>query len=220
MNNFLEEYINTPSPSGYEVILGGQKVWINQVKQFCNKVDIDDYGNAYAYYNKYDIIKRTVLIDAHCDEIGFFVFDITDNGFIKIGCLGGSDITIAPSSRVNIWTDNGKVSGIFGHPAIHVHKREFKAEKEKMFIDVGAIDKKAVEDMGITIGNPITMVDGYMELGDYYCGRSLDDKIGGFINASILEKLYADKTILPFNLVIVNAVTRRSWIIRCKDGIK
>ncbi|MCK9417038.1 M20/M25/M40 family metallo-hydrolase [Candidatus Dojkabacteria bacterium] len=203
---FLKKYVNTPSPSGYEILLGGQKVWIKQVKPFCNNVDIDDYGNAYAYYNEYDKNKKTILLDAHCDEIGFFVFDITDSGYIKIGCLGGSDITIAPSSRVNIWTEHGKVSGVFGHPAIHVHKREFKAEKEKMFIDIGATDRNFVEDIGIKIGDPITMIDGYMELVNYHCGRSLDDKIGGYINAVVLQELHESNIELPFNLVVVNSV--------------
>jgi putative aminopeptidase FrvX len=114
---FLKKYINTPSPSGYEMQLGGQKVWIEYVKQFADRVETDSYGNAYAYYGSDEKIPmgnnnlvvlggrkaKTVLIDAHADEIGFFVSDVTKEGFIKIGTLGGSDITIAPSSRVDIW---------------------------------------------------------------------------------------------------------------------
>jgi len=210
---FLEEYVNTPSPSGYEMLLGGQKVWINYVKQFCEKVEIDNYGNAYAYYNSIQYSQESqrkpakkVLLDAHGDEIGFFVFDITKEGFIKIGCLGGSDITIAPSSRVNIWGDKGAVKGVFGHPAIHIQKGKFEAKIEKLFIDIGVSSKKEVEKKGITVGAPITMISGYMDLGNYYCGRSLDDKIGGFINAQILKKLHDNKVILPFELIVVNVV--------------
>ena len=104
--DFLKEYVNTPSPSGYEMQLGGQKVWVDYVKQYAEKVDIDAYGNAYAHFGTYGsqdgnasgelvyvddtrrhMIKKSkrVLIDAHADEIGFFVSDITDKGFIKIG---------------------------------------------------------------------------------------------------------------------------------------
>ena len=120
MSKFLKEYLNAASPSGYEVILGGQKVWVDYVKQYAKKVEIDDYGNAYAYYNPSNGEKKKVLIDAHADEIGYFVFDITPKGFIKVGRLGGSDILITPSSRVDIWGENGVVKGVFGHPAIHV----------------------------------------------------------------------------------------------------
>lgn len=203
---FLKEYVNTPSPSGYEMVLGGQKVWINYVTPFCDRVETDDYGNAYAYYNKKKEGFKTVLIDAHGDEIGFFVFDITKDGFLKIGRLGGSDITIAPSSRVDVWGENGKVNGVFGHPAIHIQEKELKLKVEDMFIDLGVSSSEEVEALGITVGTPITMSDGYMELGNYFCGRSLDDKIGGYINSQVLKSLYENKVELPFELVILNAV--------------
>jgi putative aminopeptidase FrvX len=207
--DFLKEYINTPSPSGYEMLLGGQKVWIEYVRPFCNRVEIDNYGNAYAFYgpnpNFISGIK-TVLLDAHGDEVGFFVFDITKDGFIKIGRLGGSDISIAPAARVDIWGEKGTVKGIFGHPAIHIQVGDFKAKLEDMFIDIGVSSKEEVEELGITIGTPITMSDGFMDLGKFYCGRSLDDKIGGFITAQVLKTLHENKVELPFQLVVVNAV--------------
>ena len=206
--DFLEEYIATPSPSGYEMQLGGQKVWIDYVKQYADRVETDEYGNAYAYYGTKQGITnyKTVLLDAHADEIGFYVFDITDKGFLKVRCIGGSDITIAPSSRVNVWGDKGSVPGVFGHPAIHVHRRKFDQKEENVFVDLGVSTKEEVEELGIHVGTPITMADGFMELGDYYCGRALDDKIGGFITAQVLKRLHTEKIELPFELVVVNAV--------------
>jgi len=224
-NKFLKKYINTPSPSGYEMQLGGQKVWIDYVSQYADRVETDEYGNAYAYYGSRIMKdglptvsrkKKTVLLDAHADEIGFFVFDITDKGFLKIRCIGGSDITIAPSSRVDIWGEKGKVVGVFGHPAIHVHRRKFEQKEENVFVDVGVSSKKAVEKLGITVGTPITMSDGYMELGAYYCGRSLDDKVGGFITSQLLKKLATEKVYLPFELVIVNAVQEEVGLFGAK----
>ena len=204
---FLKEYVNTPSPSGHEMRLGGQKVWINNVKEFVSAVETDNYGNAYAHYQTPDYSLKTILLDAHCDEIGFFVFDITTEGFIKVGRLGGSDITITPSSRVNIWVnENEPVVGVFGHPAIHIQKGDFETKLEECFIDIGLSSIEEVEAKGITIGTPITMVDGFMELGDYYCGRALDDKIGGFITSEVLKRLKTNNILLPFNLVVVNAV--------------
>tara|TARA_R110002050_G_scaffold34397_10_gene86879 strand:+ start:1183 stop:2226 length:1044 start_codon:yes stop_codon:yes gene_type:complete len=204
---FLKEYINTPSPSGYEMKLGGQQVWVDYVSKFAYDVEISTYGNAYAHYQEYDEKLPTIVLDAHCDEIGFFVFDITPSGFIKVGTLGGSDITITPSSRVNIWVDKDEpVVGVFGHPAIHVHKRKFESKKEDCFIDVGASTKEEVLAMGITVGKPITMVDGFMKLGPYYCGRALDDKIGGYITSQVLRKLEKNNIKLNVNLIIVNSV--------------
>jgi len=202
--DFLKEYVATPSPSGYEMKLGGQKVWIDYVKQYADSVETDEYGNAYASYGEGKVFR--VLIDAHADEIGFYVFDITDKGFLKVRCIGGSDITIAPSSRVNVWGDNGSIPGVFGHPAIHVHKRKFEHKEESVFVDLGVSTKEEVEALGIHVGTPITMADGFMELGNYYCGRSLDDKIGGFITAQVLKRLREENIELPFELVIANTV--------------
>lgn len=209
---FLKEYVNTPSPSGYEMLLGGQKVWIDYVTPFCDRVETDDYGNAYAYYNKKKEGYKTVLMDAHGDEIGFFVFDITSAGFIKIGRLGGSDITIAPASRVDIWGEKGKVCGVFGHPAIHIQEKDLKLKVEDMFIDIGVSSADEVAELGITVGTPITMNDGYMDLGNFHCGRSLDDKIGGYINANVLKELYENKVELPFELIVLNAVQEETGL--------
>jgi len=203
--DFLKEYVNTPSPSGFEMQLGGQQVWIDYVKDFVYEVKIDLYGNAYAYYNKPNKDKKTVLIDAHADEIGFLVHDIDDKGYIKIARLGGSDILTTPASRVNIWKEDGtSVSGVFGHPAIHVQEK-YEVKLENTFIDIGVSSRKEAEELGIEIGNPITMQDGYFELSNNYCGRSLDDKIGGFITSQVLKQLHDNKIELNFNLVIVNA---------------
>lgn len=207
---FLKNYLNGTSPSGYEMILGGQKIWIDYVKQFA-RVETDAYGNAYAYYENTTAFKGSehtykVLIDAHADEIGFAVKDITKEGFIKVVRLGGSDITITPSTRVNIWGDKKVVKGVFGHPAIHIQEKQFVADKNKIFVDIGVDSKDKVIKKGINIGTPITLEGDFMTLGDFYCGKSLDDKIGGFINAMLLRHLFANDIKLPYQLVVVNAV--------------
>lgn len=215
-NKFFKKYINSPSPSGHELRLGGQQVWIDYIKKYSYQVKTDNYGNAYAYYNKPKKDYKTILIDAHADEIGYVVFDIDDKGFIKIARLGGSDINITPSARVDIWIDKDKkIQGVFGHPAIHIQK-DFKVKIENCFIDIGASSRKEVEDKGIEIGTPITMSDGYFEMDNYYCGRSLDDKIGGYITTQLLRKLNKNNAELDFNLVIVNSVQEEVGIYGAK----
>lgn len=209
---FLKEYINTPSPVGYEMLLGGQRKWMEYVKPFTDLIETDAYGNVYAHYYSTDPKAKTILLDAHADEIGFTVFDITSSGFLKVARLGGSDISITPSSRVDIWGEHGLVKGVFGHPAIHVQEKQFKPDLDKIFIDIGCSTKKQVLKKGIVVGTPITMSDGFMELGKYYCGRSLDDKIGGFITAELLRKLRENDVKLPINLVVVNAVQEETGL--------
>ena len=56
--------------------------------------------------------KRTLLLDAHIDEVGFVVTNIFEDGFVKVANVGGIDPRILPASRVII---HGKedVSAVF-----------------------------------------------------------------------------------------------------------
>ncbi|HMB97162.1 MAG TPA: hypothetical protein VKM36_01660, partial [Balneolaceae bacterium] len=109
--DFLEELLVTPSPTGFES--AGQKVWKNYVEEFADEVQTDTYGSAVAKLNtSFDVI--TVMLEAHCDEIGMIVQHITDEGYVFINKLGGSDSTIARAKRVFIHSRDGIVSGVVG----------------------------------------------------------------------------------------------------------
>ena len=167
---FLEKYLNSTSPTGFEYELGGQKVWMDHMESLGAVVELDTYGSAVAMMGNMHSAFR-VVIEAHADEISWLVNYIDPKGYIKVIRNGGSDTLIAPSMRVNLWGEKGKVKGIFGHPAIHIHERNEKADLNSIFIDVGAKDKKAVEEMGIQIGTVVTFQDEFMKLG-------LDKRIG------------------------------------------
>ena len=96
---FLTEYLNNPSPTGYES--NGQKIWMKYLKQYVDKFITDIYGTAVAVINPNEKFK--VVIEAHSDEISWFVNYITDDGLIYVIRNGGSDHQIAPSKIVNIW---------------------------------------------------------------------------------------------------------------------
>ena len=112
---FLTNYLNTPSPVGFEN--SGQKVWINYVKNYVDKVITDPYGSAAAIINPEHPFK--VVIEAHVDEISWFVNYITEQGLIYLKRNGGVDHQIAPSMRVLIHGKKGPVKAVFGWPAIH-----------------------------------------------------------------------------------------------------
>lgn len=203
--NFLEKYLNTASPTGYES--AGQKVWIDYIKPYVDEVKTDNYGTAYAIINPQAEFK--VVIEAHADEISWYVNYISDNGLIYVVRNGGSDHMIAPSKRVNIHTDNGIVEGVFGWPAIHTRKQgnEEKPAIEKIWIDVGAKDKKEVEELGVHVGCVITYPDEFHVLNDtYFCCRALDNRIGGFMIAEVARLLKKNEKNLDFGLYITNSV--------------
>src|SRR6516164_3438683 len=78
--NFLKEYINTPSPVGFES--SGQRVWLNYVKDFVDTTFADPYGTAVGVINPNADFK--VVIEAHADEISWFVNYVNDQGLIYL----------------------------------------------------------------------------------------------------------------------------------------
>ena len=153
--------------------------------------------------------KYKVVIEAHADEISWFVNYITNDGYIYVIRNGGSDHQIAPSMRVNIQTKKGIVKGVFGWPAIHVRdpKTEQNPSLKNIFIDVGCSSKKEVEAMGVHVGCVVTFEDELMELNKkYFTGRALDNRMGGFMIAEVVKRLSENKKKLDFGLYVVNSV--------------
>lgn len=202
---FLYEYLNNPSPTGFES--SGQKIWLNYLKPYIDEYFVDTYGTTVGVINPRAEYK--VVIEAHADEISWFVHYITKDGFIYLRRNGGSDHQIAPSMRVNIHTDKGIVKGVFGWPAIHVRDaaKEETPSLKNIFLDIGAKSDKEVADMGVHVGCVVTYQDQLMELNDrFYVGRALDNRIGGFMIAEVARLLKENKDKLPFGLYIVNSV--------------
>ncbi len=201
---FLEKYLNNPSPTGFES--EGQKVWLEYIKPYIDEYFTDNYGTAVGVINPKE--KYKVVIEAHADEISWFVHYINKEGFIYLRRNGGSDHMIAPSKRVNIHTEKGIVKAIFGWPAIHTRNEKDPAPTtNNIFLDLGCSSKEEVEKLGVHVGCVITYEDEFMILNkNRYVGRALDNRMGGFMIAEVARLLKENKKKLPFALYIVNAV--------------
>ncbi len=202
---FFENYINNPSPTGFE--WEGQRLWLDYIKPYADEHFVDNYGTAVAVINPKAAYK--VVIEAHADEISWFVNYITKDGLIYVIRNGGSDHQIAPSKRVNIHTEKGIVKAVFGWPAIHTRsgEKEEAPTLKNIFLDCGCTTKEEIEALGIHVGCVITYEDEFMVLNDrYYVGRALDNRAGGFMIAEVARLLKENKKKLPFGLYIVNSV--------------
>lgn len=203
---FLKTYLNNASPTGFEA--EEQKLWLDYIKPYIDEWHLDNYGTLYGVINPGQDYK--VVIEGHADEISWFVNYISEEGFISVIRNGGSDHIIAPSKKVNIHAEKGIVKGVFGWPAIHTRKGKelnLAPTLSNIFIDVGAKNKEEVEKMGIHVGCVITYEDEFHVLkNNYYVGRALDNRIGGFCIAEVARLLSKNKKKLPYSLYIVNAV--------------
>src|SRR5688572_20324261 len=205
--NFFKNYINTPSPVGFEFT--GQRLWIDYIREFVDEVFTDPYGTAVGVVNPAHPFK--VVIEAHVDEISWFVNYINNEGLIYLKRNGGVDHQIAPGQRVFIHGKKGPVKAVFGWPAIHTRinnqDKEPVAKVENLFLDCGARNKKELEDLGVRIGAVVTYQDGFDELAnDYYIGRAFDNRIGGYMIAEVARLIKENRKTLPYGLYVVNAV--------------
>lgn len=203
--DFLYKYLNNASPTGFET--SGQRIWMDYMKPYADQYITDTYGSVAGVINPE--AKYKVVIEAHADEISWYVNYITEQGYIYVVRNGGSDHQIAPSKRVNIHTQKGIVKGVFGWPAIHVRNKakEEAPSLKNIFIDVGAGSKEEVENLGIHVGSVITFEDELMELNDkFLVGRALDNRIGGYMIAEVARRIRENNIQLPFALYVVNSV--------------
>ncbi len=205
---FLTNYINNPSPVGFET--SGQKIWLDYLTKYVDTTYTDAYGTAVGVINPNAPFK--VVIEAHADEISWFVNYINDQGLIYLKRNGGVDHQIAPSMRVWIHGKKGPVKAVFGWPAIHTRmsnpeQKEPQPKVDNLTLDCGARSKKEVEALGIHIGAVVTYQEGIDELAnDFIIGRAFDNRVGGFMIAEVARLLKENKKKLPFGLYIVNAV--------------
>lgn len=201
---FLTAYLNNASPTGFEA--PGQKIWMDYVRPFVDTFQTDAYGTAVGIINP-DAEFR-VVIEAHADEISWFVHYITKDGFIYVRRNGGSDHQIAPSKRVNIHTPKGIVKAVFGWPAIHTRSEKEEAPSLKnICLDLGCSSQEEVEELGVHVGCVITYEDEFIILNkNRYVGRALDNRMGGFMIAEVARLLKENEIKLPFGLYIVNSV--------------
>ena len=202
---FLFDYLNNNAPTGYET--AGQKLWLDYLSPYIDDQLTDTYGTAVGIINPQATYK--VVIEAHADEISWYVNYITKKGYIYVIRNGSSDYEIAPSMRAKIHVGGKTIPAVFGWPAIHVRdeKKPTKPEIETIVLDCGCNSDKEVEALGIHVGCVVTFDEELITLNqNYLVGRGLDNRIGGFMIAEVAKRLHERKARLPFSLYIVNAV--------------
>lgn len=185
---FLRDLIVTPSPSGFEEKV--QELFLQRVRNFVDRSYKDVHGNAFGVINPSS--KPKIMLAGHCDEIGFMVEYINEQGYIYFSTVGGVDSHITPGSRVVIHTLEGPVFGVIGKKPIHLieeKERQKVAKIEEQWIDIGAKDREEALKK-VAVGDPITFDVGFQPLlGNRVAGKGFDDKVGTFVVAEVLRRV-------------------------------
>lgn len=138
----------------------------------------DAMGNLFALRKGKGDNPRKIMIAAHMDEISFVVKSIHKDGFIYFHPLGGFDPRVLVAQRVKVY-GRETLDGIIGIKPTHFttpEERQKVTPLEDLFIDVGLpVDeiKKLVR-----VGDCITLERELIRMGNFYCGKTLDDRVG------------------------------------------
>ena len=148
-------------------------------------VEVDAMHNVFCTFGE----GYHMMLDAHIDEIGLIVKDITDDGFIKIDKCGGVDNRMLYAAEVSIWGKE-EVKGVISTLPPHLKKdSDDKAPKfEDVAVDVGLT--KAEAEKLISKGDRITFKRNFTQLlGNQISASVLDDRCGCAAIILALEQL-------------------------------
>ena len=169
------------------------------LKEFSNKIGVSGLESEITQYSKNILLKYgdvqvsnlgnvictikspkdnepSVMLVAHMDEIGMIVTHIDDNGFIKIGKVGGIDRNTLMGAKVIIHGQQ-KVNGVVCTIGSHLENGNNKVlpKIDEIFIDTG-YTKQQVEK-NISLGDRITIDCTAVDLlNDQVSGKAMDDR--------------------------------------------
>ena len=178
----LRELVGTPTPTGSEQ--AGMMVLARRLKETTGlKPTIDVHGNLHCVLDRG--AKRTVMLEGHCDEIGFLVQYIDDDGFVYLSALGGVTVPLCAAERIVIAGRNGPVNGVIGARPPHLmnaeeRKKVAKDELRQMPCDIGASSREEAESL-VAVGDAAVVDTGWRQLaGTRVSCRGFDNRVGTF----------------------------------------
>jgi len=168
-----------------------------EMKGLFDQVETDPLGNLIATKKPSGKGKnggkpKRVLLACHIDEIGFYVRHVDDKGFVRIQNVGGFDTRNLLARRVKIQTSGGdEIFGLLnpsGRPT-HIAKDEDKKKVPEIvdfYVDL-CLPAEQVKKK-VRIGDPVTLVQEFSEVGDCVSGKCLDNRVAAFVAIEAMRK--------------------------------
>ena len=201
--NLLKSLVALPTPTGFEE--SGMQLLGKYLKDAgVEDISIDVHGNLRAAINKEAPLR--VMMEGHCDEIGFMVQYIDDKGFLYMCPLGGVTIPTIASERIIIQGKEGPVYGVFGVRPPHLMNAEQRKKLapqdiREIKVDIGAKSKDDALTM-VDLGSPAVIDAGWHELGNNRIScRGFDNRIGAFIVTEAMKRLAKKKLNVALHMV-------------------
>ncbi len=187
-DQFLTDLLLTPGTSGDERNV--QNVVRAFASTFADEVTTDVHGNVLATVNPKG--SPTILLDAHCDQIGLIVRHIDSFGFIRVNPIGGWDMQILLGQRLLIQTSSGPIPGVIARKPIHLldpDERKNVPKLKELWIDIGSASEAETRSI-VSVGDFVTPEPCVRELRNgRIAGVAMDDRTGIWVIMNALRKI-------------------------------
>lgn len=182
--SLLKQLCELDGPSGREYAVAN--FIYEQIKNHCD-AKIDAMGNVIAFKQGEKRPVKKVMLDAHMDEVGIIITDITDSGLLKFTAVGGIKPEALLCKRVRF----GNVMGVIGTKPVHQSSADEKKSLpliDSLYVDIGAADKEAAQKL-ISLGDIGTFEGKWAYLGDNAIRtKAIDDRIGCAMLITLLQQ--------------------------------
>ncbi|MBO4930435.1 MAG: M42 family peptidase [Clostridia bacterium] len=176
MADKIKKLTNAYGVSGDEVRIS--KIAAELMAPYCDRVEIDDFGNVLGYRDCGIPGAKTVMLDAHIDQIGFLITEVTDEGFLRFTTVGGVDQRMLLGSELTVLTKKGPILGIVAAIPPHLQKAGDNKKSvpiPEMVVDIGMTGEQAKKV--VRVGDYMAFANDALELqGDALCGKAFDDR--------------------------------------------
>lgn len=162
---------------------------ITRARPHAETLRVDVMGNVIVHKKGAARGSTRLMLCAHMDEVGLMVRQITDDGFLKFGAVGGMDRRVLLGKTVYLGPN--KVPGVIGVKPIHLttaEERKVIPKLTDLFIDIGAKDKESAEAL-VPLGTTAAFSGEVLEFGEGFLkAKALDDRVGCAILLHLLER--------------------------------
>lgn len=168
------------------------------LREYAPNAEIDSFGNVTAVIASPDPEAKTLMLDAHIDQIGMIVTYIDGEGFLKVGACGGLDMRTMLAQTVIV---HGKqqINGVVCTLPPHVSSDHSKVpEVGEISVDIGMTKEEA--ERVVSLGDRVTVVSRFREIGKLVSAPSLDDRSGVCVILRALELLKERR--LRYNIAV------------------
>ena len=173
----LKELCEAYGAPGFEDRI--REIYRREMGPLVDRIESDGIGNLIAIKEGKGDNPRKIMLAGHMDEIGFVVSHIDKNGFLRVSPLGGFDPKTLIAKRVCVISNDGsEMIGVLGTKPIHImtpEERKKLPEIKDLFVDLG-LPAEEVKSK-IDIGCPVTLSQDFIELGNLYSAKSMDNRV-------------------------------------------